>query len=113
MAEEILLEIIGDGDLISTGDGGDVTLGFDSLERETGDGVACVGSLVFLVEPAETLTGSGAGADDVLVGTSAETGLNEDEKTLSVSRLTRFGGAIFPEKNSAAAIAGSEDNAGG
>ena len=66
--------------------------------------------------------GAGIGTGDVFVGVGTEAGAGGDgrvgdeidaAKTAPVSRLTRLGGAVFPEKNSEAVSAGSSDWAGG
>ena len=68
--------------------------------------------------------GTGAGADDILVGVvdagaCADMGVDDTAEGVGpdviapVSRLTRLGGAIFPEKNSDAERAGSSEGAGG
>jgi hypothetical protein len=69
--------------------------------------------------------GSGAGAgtetggDADTTGTETGAGVGAEDgapllaKTVPFSRLTRFKGAVFPAKNSAAVSEGSEDGAGG
>lgn len=86
-------------------------MGLDSDFLVTGDGTGSTGTTILG-------TGAGAGAGTlavaVLVGAGAgvEGGGTPDE-IAPVSRLTRFGGAVLPEKNSPAERAGSEDGAGG
>ena len=69
--------------------------------------------------------GEGAGADDVLVGVACswagaglveeddEGGGGDEAQIAPLSKLTRFGGAVLPEKNSSAVRDGSADSAGG
>ena len=59
---------------------------------------------------------AGGGAEVVLVGAEAGVAAGADPVADEIepsSRETSFGGAVFPEKNSAAVRAGSAEGAGG
>ena len=76
----------------------------------TGEGVVST-------EMLGTDTGAGVGALVLFVGAGVEGAGTADGGAPAViapvSRLTRFGGAVLPLKNSLAESAGSEDGAGG
>ena len=62
-----------------------------------------------------TFVAIGEGTDELLFARAiaGEIDGSDDADTVPVSSETNFGGADFPEKNSPAVSAGSEDKAGG
>ena len=98
-----------------------VNVGVTSSERGVGAGpdIGVTGG-----DSAGAATGEGADAVSVRVGVTAAGAADvegrgggedagPDEEIAPSSRLTSFGGAVFPEKNSPAVSAGSIDGAGG